>query len=126
MVEKDNKVNKPRPRESNVIGQTRRRVNRVDNRDHVKIMRLVKPDGRSRGPIYVKRTQLAERKHVKQPRNVIGAKAGPVSVVIYERKASLGNLVGDELHVLCSTDGQSRNNVEKVYKNCICIRTLCF
>ena len=38
MVEKDNKVNKPRPRESNVIGQTRRRVNRVDNRDHVKTM----------------------------------------------------------------------------------------
>ena len=119
MVEKGNKVNKPRPQESNVIGQTRRRVNKVDNRDHVKIMRLVKPDGRSRGPIYVKRTQLAEAEHVKQQKNVIGAKAHPVSVAIYERKGLLGNIVCGELHVLSSTDDQSRNNIENVYKNCI-------
>ena len=112
MVEKGNRVNKPRPQESNVIGQTRRRVNKVDNRDHVKIMRLVKPDGRSRGPIYVKRTQLAEAEHVKQQKNVIGAKAHPISVTIYERKGLLGNIVCGEL--LSSTDGQSRKNIERV------------
>ena len=57
-------------------------------------------------------TRLAEAEHVKQQKNVIGAKAHPISVTIYERKGLLGNIVCGEL--LSSTDGQSRNNIERV------------
>ena len=80
---------------------------------------------------YVKATRLAEAKNAIQQKNIIGAKAHLVSVAIYmgklptnrehhkrgalltkgERKGLLENIVCGEL--LSSTDGQSRNNIEK-------------
>ena len=132
MVEKGNRVNKPRPRERNVIGQSRRWVNRSDTnaKDCWRTSSLWTGSGEGKGPVHrlgnILCGELLSFTEAVKVETILKRVSLRTVQELHMYKESV--LVCGELVFSIDVESGYFGNgwVDELYKNCYCIRVVFF